>query len=527
MKYVVVLSIVSAIASGEFTKPADAQFSIAAEVKIKQDQPSPVSEKIRELLSPDGTTNARHVALREFYERRQFAPIWTTSGRPTINAKNAEAFLASVASDGLNPDDYVIPRFENDDPSQIARDELAMSDLLIIFARDASIGRISPAKVSESFSYELEEPKPDDVLTKLSTSTDMRADLQSYFPQHAGYQALRRKLLELRNGREQKISHGPAIRMGQEDPRVPLLKKALGMGGDGAQFDHRLASAIKRFQKEQRLPVTGNVDQQTVARLNHRFSKVEGTIVANMERWRWLPKMLGTTHVTVNIADYSLKVVDHGQLVWTTRIIVGKPGNTATPLLSAPLQYLTINPTWNVPPSIVRNEFLPMLNADPGALERKGLRVQKKKDGSLQVYQPPGPRNALGRIRFNFPNEFSVYQHDTPNKDLFARNDRALSHGCMRVKDPEKYAIVLLSLSQPQEKFTEDRIRKMYGDEERTIRLKQHIPLHVTYQTAFVDENGKLQTRADVYGRDQALLSLLQATSDRVASRTKAKAQNI
>jgi len=215
----------------------------------------------------------------------------------------------------------------------------------------------------------------------------------------------------------------------------------------------------------------------------------------------------------VNIPDYSLKVFDGRRLVWSTRIIVGKPGEMATPLLSASIQHLTINPTWIVPPSIVRNE----LGASPEALDRLGLKVKKGPNGSLRVYQPPGPRNALGRIRFNFPNEFSVYQHDTPNKQLFSRSERALSHGCMRVQDPEKYAEVLLSLSQPQDHFTIDRIRKLYGDEERSIKLKRPIQLHVTYQTAFVDETGQLQTRADVYGRDGTMLALLGVEARKLA----------
>jgi murein L,D-transpeptidase YcbB/YkuD len=190
------------------------------------------------------------------------------------------------------------------------------------------------------------------------------------------------------------------------------------------------------------------------------------------------------------------------------------------------MKFLTINPTWNVPPSIIRNEYLPALERDPDALERIGLRVNYNSDGSLRVYQPPGERNALGRIRFNFPNQFLVYQHDTPDKKLFARDARAFSHGCMRVQNPEKYAEVLLSLSQPEDNYTIARIRSLYSDQEHTINLKQPIPVHVTYQTAFVDENGQLNFRHDIYGLDAATLKLMRNDERMIADTPIARPRN-
>jgi murein L,D-transpeptidase YcbB/YkuD len=230
--------------------------------------------------------------------------------------------------------------------------------------------------------------------------------------------------------------------------------------------------------------------------------------------------------VIVNVPDFTLGVYKDGELIWRTKIVAGKPGALATPLLSETMKYLTINPTWNVPPSIIRNEYLPALERDPGALERIGLRVSYNQDGSLRVYQPPGERNALGRIRFNFPNPFLVYQHDTPDKKLFARDSRAFSHGCMRVQNPEKYAELLLSLSQPEEGFTIARIRSLYGDQERTIKLEQPIPVHVTYQTAFVNEKGQLDSRQDVYGLDAAVLKLMRGDERMIADTPIARPRN-
>ena len=233
------------------------------------------------------------------------------------------------------------------------------------------------------------------------------------------------------------------------------------------------------------------------------------TVIANMERWRWVPHDLGAAHVMVNIPDFTLKVVNRGKTEWSTRIVVGKVGAQATPLLTETMKFVTVNPTWNVPPSIIRNEYLPALQRDPNALARIGLKVAYNNDGSIRVYQPPGERNALGRIRFNFPNKFLVYQHDTPDKHLFAKTQRTFSHGCMRVQDPERYAEVLFSVTQPEAGLTAARIRKMYGSREQNITLTTPLPVHLTYQTAFVDEAGKLQTRPDVYGHDKAITRLL------------------
>jgi murein L,D-transpeptidase YcbB/YkuD len=173
------------------------------------------------------------------------------------------------------------------------------------------------------------------------------------------------------------------------------------------------------------------------------------------------------------------------------------------------MKYITVNPTWNVPPSIIYNEYLPALQQDPTVLQRMGLRLERNRDGSVHISQPPGEANALGRIRFNFPNKFLVYQHDTPDKHLFAKEERAFSHGCMRVQNPDQYAAALLNITLPNEHYTAERIRGMYGRSEIDIKFPTPVPVNITYQSAFVDDAGKLQIRRDVYGRDATMLSLL------------------
>ncbi len=179
------------------------------------------------------------------------------------------------------------------------------------------------------------------------------------------------------------------------------------------------------------------------------------------------------------------------------------------------MKYITVNPTWNVPPSIVYGEYLPALQQDPTVLQRMGLRLDRNPDGSVHISQPPGEANALGRIRFNFPNKFLVYQHDTPDKYLFAKDERAYSHGCMRVQNPDQYAAVLLGITEPNEHYTADKIRSMYGHSEIDLKFPTPIPVNITYQTAFVDDAGKLQFRKDVYGRDATMEAMLKNTKGR------------
>jgi murein L,D-transpeptidase YcbB/YkuD len=241
------------------------------------------------------------------------------------------------------------------------------------------------------------------------------------------------------------------------------------------------------------------------------------TIVVNMERWRWLPRTLGNADdnfVMVNVPDYSLSLIRGGELYWKTKIVVGQPAKM-TPMTSAEMKFITVNPTWNVPPSIIENEYLPALQQDPNALDRIGLKIYQDPDGTVHVYQPPGAANALGRIRFNFPNKYLVYQHDTPDKYLFKRDKRAFSHGCMRVENPLEYGTKLMSIEEPEAHYTPAKFESMFGGSEINLNFAKPIPVHLTYQTAFVDDEGKLQLREDVYGRDAKMIAILKNPAER------------
>ena len=269
-----------------------------------------------------------------------------------------------------------------------------------------------------------------------------------------------------------------------KDARVVALRKRLDIAGDkdNPLYDDAVRDAVKTFQTESELEVDGNLGPNTTRALNGEQKEVRrpshnpiDTILVNMERWRWLPRDLGNPHVVVNVPDYSLTLYNDGKVYWHTRIVVGKP-NLATPMVSAEMKFITVNPTWNVPPSIIEKEYLPALEQDPQALERIGLKLTQDADGTIRISQPPGAGNALGRIRFNFPNKFLVYQHDTPDKYLFAREKRAYSHGCMRVQNPLTYGEKLLSLVLPKERYTEAKLESMFGSSEININFPKVRP---------------------------------------------------
>ncbi|MBM3527382.1 MAG: murein L,D-transpeptidase [Alphaproteobacteria bacterium] len=479
-----------------------------------------VAEQLQSLIETELARHVRHEAdragIEAFYRSRGFAPIWVSKNAPAPRARDAMDHLKSVTADGLDPSDYPAPYFNDRSPYGLAADELFLTNTMLTFARHASTGRVAFTRVSASVYYDLKRPGAVEVLTRLSAATDIRAALDDFHPPHAGYKALKAELAAERArsgeaGNPARIADGPLLRPGADDNRVPLLRQRLGLAANGSQtYDDELQGAVKAFQDGNGLSPDGIVGAATLARLNGETREGRADVIlANMERWRWMPRDLGESHVIVNVPDYSLKVVGRGTAAWSTRIVVGKPGTQATPLFTETMKFITVNPTWNVPPSIIRNEYLPALQRDPNALARIGLRMGRNADGSFRVYQPPGSRNALGRIRFNFPNRFLVFQHDTPDKHLFEKSERAFSHGCMRVQSPEKYAKALLSISQPQDGYTVERIESLYGANEHTIQLANPIPVHMTYQTAFVDDNGQLQIRRDIYGHDKAIADIL------------------
>ncbi len=463
--------------------------------------------------------------IEAFYASRNYAPLWMADGKVAPRTTAAIEYLRHVDADGLDPADYPVPNFAGlSTPADLAEAEIKLTAAVVTYARHASIGRVHWSRVSADIEYSTPAAEPADVLAALAGASDIAATLDSYEPQTPGYRALKAKLADIRAGKIDKskpgIAGGPVLKIGMADERVSALRERLGLAANqSTAYDKALAEAVKKFQQEHDLAATGTLGPATLEALNGKAQppdRVTDIILANLERWRWMPHRFPDTYVIVNLPDFTLRVMHNGKQLWTTRIVIGKP-EMPTPIMTADMKYITINPTWNVPPSIVNHEYLPALAQDPTVLERMGLRVDRNADGSIHISQPPGDKNALGRIRFNFPNKFLVYQHDTPDKYMFAYDKRAFSHGCMRVQDPVHYAEVLLSLVRPGDAYTEDRIRRMFGPAESDIQFPTFIPVNLTYQTAFVDDAGKLELREDVYGRDRALLAILKGSDRKVA----------
>src|SRR6266550_3712978 len=482
-----------------------------------------VAEKIRDLLAAKTdkifANKRERAAVESFYQARRLAPVWLDRGVENARAQAAIARLKDADADGLDVSDYKMPTFAGLSPEGLAEAELKITQTVLTYARHLQAARFPYTRVSNNIELPQAPPDPAAVLARIADAANAGTALDDFSPPHEGYKKLKAMLAQMRGkapaGKE--IAEGPLLKLNakapMEDPRVPLLREKLGLAGaaDDLKYDAKLAEAVKSFQRANELPATGNLDAKTIKELNgpSRDKSVE-LIIANMERWRWYPRDLGKAHVVVNLPDFTLKVMHDGAQVWSTRIVIGKI-DMPTPLLSETMKYITINPTWNVPPSIVQNEYLPALQQDPTVLQRMGLKLVQNRDGSVHIYQPPGEANALGRIRFNFPNRFLVYQHDTPDKYMFAHDVRAYSHGCMRVQDPAKYAEVLFNIARPNENWTADKIKRMFGTGEQDIQLPAQIWVLLTYQNAFVDDAGQLQIRRDIYNIDSRTLAAIKS----------------
>jgi murein L,D-transpeptidase YcbB/YkuD len=456
-----------------------------------------VAEKIRDLLAAKSdaifASKSERKAVESFYQSRTFAPLWLDRGVPNARATAVIARLKDADADGLDVSDYRTPNFAGLGPDALAEADLKLTQTVLTFARHLQAGRFPYKRVSQN-NIQLPQapPEPAAILDKIVKAADAGKALDEFSPPHEAYQKLKVKLAEMR------------AKSAGARPEV----------GDGPVLEH----------------ATGNLDARTVKELNGPIrDKQIDVVIANMERWRWYPRDLGVTNVIVNQPDFTLKVMHDGSPIWTTRIVIGDPSpGKQTPLLSETMKSVTVNPTWNVPPSIMYNEYMPALARDPTVLARMGLNVSYEPDGSLHVSQPPGGANVLGRLRFNFPNRFLVYQHDTNERFMFAREVRAYSHGCMRVQDPAKYAEVLLNIARPGEHWSVEKVKRMFGGAEQDIQLQPaQIWVHLTYQSAFVDDNGKLQVRPDVYNLDSRTLAAIKSERAIIESVPEGKSEQV
>lgn len=472
-----------------------------------------IAARAAEALALPRLAERERAEILAAYQANENRPLWIDGKGWSEAGLRLTARLGRAGEDGLRPTDYPLPAFEASDKGSLAEADVRLSALAVLYARDARGARLDPRRLSKLLTPTLYLPSATEVLSELTGAVDAGAVLAAYNPPHEGYRRLKAKLAELREHLDDtplvRIPAGPALKLGMRDERVPLVRARLGLGPtEEPVFDRSTSLALATFQKQAGLPANGILGAQTLAALGTpATARGEQDIVAQMERWRWLPADLGQSHIMVNVPEFRVRVVRDGHVVHETRAIVGKP-ESATPIFSHKMDHVIVNPSWYVPPSIMKKEFLPGLAADPNYAARRGYVVTRTKGGAVSVRQPPGERNALGWIKFMFPNEHAVYLHDTPNRRLFANERRAFSHGCVRVDNPFLLADQVLG---PE--WTQERLKRLIGSGERRINLPQALPIHLVYNTHVVGADGHLTTFEDLYGFHRLVRQALEQRS--------------
>ena len=474
-----------------------------------------------------------------YYHDRNFKPIWTRDSGVKTKGRMLLRVLRASSEHGLDPRNYYIEdiaeRIDATNPEVLAELDLLLSDVFSEFARDLSQGRVDPSAINRDLAIDPHGPGPLYLIDGAEQADDLLPYIDKIKPQTPRYDRLKTALADYRKiaaeGGWPKVAAGAVIKPGMDDPRVPVLREVLTKVGDlkvtgtGNTYDSALVDAVKAFQERHGRNPDGVIGPSTLKALNAPVEKRIEQMVLNLERRRWMDDDLGELYVFVNQADQVLKVVreekGREKTIHTARVVVGKPYHR-TPVFSRKMKYVVINPYWNVPTSIANKEYLPKLRRNPAVLAREKVRLISASGKFVDPYsvnwhalrrvpyrlrQDTGPGNALGRIKFMFPNKFNVYIHDTPSKSLFARESRYFSHGCMRLQHPEQLAEVLLG----HQGWSAKRIAgQIASGKRRIVNLKSHIPVHVTYLTAWVNKDGSVHFRDDIYGRDKILAKALE-----------------
>ncbi|MGD9924980.1 MAG: murein L,D-transpeptidase, partial [Pseudorhodoplanes sp.] len=412
--------------------------------------------------------------------------------------------------------------------------------MALTYARHVSGGRLNPNRLTKYNDISPETVSPAAAAKVLAWSPFPLDYLKSLQPTHPAFELFKVELAKKRAllhvAESEAVPLGKRVKPGDADDRLPLVRHHLERLGylksktaptevadKGPVLDPEMSEALKAFQSEAQLKAWGGLDQATVNALNGRTEERNvARLVYNIERLRWLPKNLGRKYVIVNQAAYQLQVMDADREIWRTKVIIGKP-LTQTVSFHDRMETVVFNPSWGVPPSIIRKEMLPILRRDPSYLDRLGYRVVTRngqivrsssvnwsaysKGVPYSIQQPPSDDNALGEIKFLFPNSHSIYFHDTPARSLFARSTRAFSHGCVRVENPRIFAEKLLGLSG------EEIAKRIDSGRSQSAKVKTDIKVHLTYFTAWPDQTGKIVYYDDVYGRDQRMETAISATA--------------
>lgn len=484
--------------------------------------------------------------LREIYATRDDEPIWhQATGEILPAASSLLTIIHNVAEDGLVAGDYHLVELEDNlakmnvdaplDPALQAQQDLLYTDALLLLAkhlRDGRVNSLSLQPVRQLTTRDLpwaqqlvaEIDQLDVALALLRPPLPLYRDLQQLLVDFARIEA---------EGGWPVIPAGSAIKRNMEDSRLPLIAQRLQQLGflpenwNGTAYDERIEAAVQNFQSRYGLAIDGQIGSKTLAALNVSAADRLRQIEANLERLRWLPEKLGQSYVLINSANFQLDAVADARTVLTMKVVVGRTYRR-TPVFSDNIRYAVFNPSWDVPPTILRQDVLPALQLDVKYLAKKHLDVLAYENNHwsripteqidwptvlaqrhfpYRLRQPPGPENPLGKVKFMFPNTFDVYLHDTPQKELFKSTSRDFSSGCIRVENARALAEFLFAGS---EKGTSDRLDALFtSTETQVVSLPAPVPIHIQYWTIWRDAEGQMQFRADIYGRDAELADAL------------------
>lgn len=486
-------------------------------------------------------------ALPAFYLDRDFQPAWSGDEASVRRAHELVEALRNASTDGLDGEDYHLAAIEAllaaapANPQERAKRrvdlDLLLTDAFLVFGSHLLHGRVNPETVEPEWTANRRNADMGAVLRRALEGGSVAETLDGLRPPQRRYARLRvalERYRELaRGGGWPSVPEGPKLEPGARDARVPVLRDRLAASGDlaggaeGAQtsdpdlYGPELETAVRSFQSRHGLDVDGIVGQGTLAALNVSAEARVRQLEVNMERWRWLPQDLGARHIEVNIAGFAVDVVEETRSVLHLRAVVGR-AYRQTPSFTGRMTYLIFSPVWHVPPGIAANDKLPELKRRGGAYlaEQHMTLLDRSTDqavdpasvdfGSLtglefnrryRIRQAPGPWNALGGVKFMFPNPYNVYLHDTPSRELFERPQRTFSSGCIRIQHPADLAAYLL---RGDPRWTPARIKAaMEQGREELVRLPEPLPVHLLYWTAWVDPQGVVEFREDIYGRDQ------------------------
>jgi murein L,D-transpeptidase YcbB/YkuD len=487
------------------------------------------------------------VLLPEYYRQRENRPVWSTDD---ILSSRIEYFLDIIRNagcEGLRPEDYRLDRIEvilNDlretmtkmaplDHEALADLDILLTDAFFRYASHLVNGRVNHQTIYPGWVIDRHSSERKANLQYALDSGEIEEALEELFPMYPGYARLRDELIRYQGIAERGgwpvIPAGPKFGKDSHDRRVTTLRKrliaskdlALAEDGENSIFDHVLEEAVRKFQNRHGLKADGRVGKATIAALNIPVETRIRQIALNMDRLRWLPDNPGRRYIFVNIADFSLQVVENEQVVLSMKIIAGKTEQRSC-VLSRKMTYLELNPDWRIPDSIATKEILPELKKKPEYLAQKQIKVffgdwgsrskeidpatvdwsrVKATNFPYKFRQDPGVSNPLGRVKFMFPNACEVYLHDTPTRHLFGRSRRDFSHGCIRIEKPLDLAVYLL---QNKDSWTRKKIMAEIRKEKRqVVMLADPIDVHIHYGTAWVDQEGILQFRDDIYRIDE------------------------